>query len=160
MINNFDRAFEELIGNEGGHSNHPSDPGGETMWGVTKKVAMENGYMGSMRELPITKAKEIYKKQYWNDYLNGIPYIVAFNFLDAAVNHGVKQATLFLQRALGVHDDGIMGINTTAAAVSINPYKLCMLFNSERISFYTKLRTWRSFGRGWANRVANNLKVV
>ena len=32
----FDPLFERLMDHEGGYVNHPDDPGGETMWGVTK----------------------------------------------------------------------------------------------------------------------------
>ena len=39
----FDPLFERLMDHEGGYVNHPSDPGGETMWGVTKRVAVAHG---------------------------------------------------------------------------------------------------------------------
>ena len=33
----FDRAFELLIGSEGGYVNDPHDPGGETKYGISKR---------------------------------------------------------------------------------------------------------------------------
>ncbi|HIA2409759.1 TPA: glycosyl hydrolase 108 family protein, partial [Burkholderia contaminans] len=36
-MSSFDDAFEALMGNEGGYSNSPADPGGETMWGITAR---------------------------------------------------------------------------------------------------------------------------
>ncbi|MEC7119041.1 MAG: glycosyl hydrolase 108 family protein, partial [Pseudomonadota bacterium] len=30
----WDEIFDRLMEHEGGYVNHPSDPGGETMWGV------------------------------------------------------------------------------------------------------------------------------
>ena len=51
-MKNFDRAFAALLGHEGGYSNHPDDPGGETNWGVTLTVARANGYVGRMQEMP------------------------------------------------------------------------------------------------------------
>ena len=33
----FDKAFEILIGHEGGYVNHPDDPGGETKFGISKR---------------------------------------------------------------------------------------------------------------------------
>ena len=33
---NFDKAFELVIGHEGGYSNNPKDPGGETKYGISK----------------------------------------------------------------------------------------------------------------------------
>ena len=49
---NFDQAFTQLLGHEGGYSNNPYDAGGVTMWGVTEKVARQSGYMGDMRDYP------------------------------------------------------------------------------------------------------------
>ena len=97
---NFDQAFDRLIGHEGGYANSPSDPGGETMWGVTKNVARANGYEGSMMNLPRDTAKAIYRKQYWNAIqADKLPEALRFHVFDAAVNSGNKQAVKWLQRA-------------------------------------------------------------
>ena len=61
-MSDFDKAFELLIGNEGGYVNNQKDPGGETNWGITKTVAVANGYAGDMRTMPKETAKGIYKK--------------------------------------------------------------------------------------------------
>lgn len=160
MLSNFERAFHELLGHEGGYANHPNDPGGETMWGVTKRVAREYGYEGEMKSLPLETAKQIYRSLYWKEEYDVIPYSVAFNLFDAGVNHGHKRAVIFLQRALDLPEDGILGPNTLSACFSMNPYKVVALFNAERLFFYTKLRAWPSFGKGWSRRVASNLKGV
>ncbi|WP_454694039.1 glycosyl hydrolase 108 family protein [Achromobacter aegrifaciens] len=90
---NFDQAFDRLIGHEGGYSNHPDDPGGETMWGVTIAVARANGYAGPMRSLPRDVAKAIYRAHYWDEVkADSLPFPVAFQVFDAAVNHGTGQA--------------------------------------------------------------------
>ena len=62
----FDQAFKRLMKNEGGYVNHPRDPGGETMYGVTKNVAVAHGYKGSMRNLPISIAMDIARQSYWD----------------------------------------------------------------------------------------------
>lgn len=59
-MRNFDKAFVELLGNEGSYSNDPHDPGGETMWGITIAVARENGYVGAMKDMDQSIAKTIY----------------------------------------------------------------------------------------------------
>lgn len=158
---NFDQCFERLIGHEGGYSNHPNDPGGETMWGITKRVAVENGYTGPMRELTREQAKAIYKSAYW-DRAKADQYdpAIGFQLFDAAVNHGIGNAIRFLQRAVGTTADGIVGPKTLAAIAAMDVDDVLMRFNAERLQFYTDLSTWSTFGRGWARRVAGNLKYA
>ena len=38
MQSNWDNAFKMMLASEGGYVNHPSDPGGMTNLGVTKRV--------------------------------------------------------------------------------------------------------------------------
>lgn len=155
---NFDQAFDRLIGHEGGYSNHPQDPGGETMWGVTAKVARSWGYTGAMRDLPRDSAKEIYQALYWNKVRAGeLPEAIRFDAFDTAVNSGVSQAVKLLQRAAGVRDDGIIGPKTLAAAKSMDPQLLDKRFNGYRLLFMTDLKNWAPFAKGWARRIANNL---
>lgn len=158
MSNNFEQAFVDLLGHEGGYSNNPADPGGETNWGITIAVARENGYLGSMKDMDASVAKTIYAKKYWLSEFENLPYPVAFQVFDAAVNSGVGQAIRWLQRSVGTADDGKIGPVTLTAVSNINPLKLVLLFNAERLMFMTNLSTWGSFGKGWARRVASNLK--
>ncbi|NYT62369.1 glycoside hydrolase family 108 protein [Alcaligenaceae bacterium] len=156
---NFETAFERLIGHEGGYVNHPNDPGGETNWGITLRTARAAGYSGNMRDLERSVAKAIYRTEYWGrakaEQYDGA---IAFQVFDAAVNHGVGQAIRFLQRAVAVADDGAVGPVTLAAVRAATVTDVLSRFNAERLEFYTKLSTWPSFGRGWARRVAGNLK--
>ena len=157
-MSNFDRAFVELLGYEGGYSNHPDDPGGETNWGVTIAVARANGYVGDMKDMDQTVAKAIYAKLYWLPAFDALPYPVAFQIFDAAVNSGVGQAVRWLQRAVGVADDGKLGPLTLAAISAAPVAAVVLLFNAERLTFMTNLSTWPSFGKGWARRIAGNLR--
>lgn len=157
-MSHFDRAFTDLIGNEGGYSNNPADPGGETMWGVTLAVARENGYMGAMRDFTQAMAKIIYLKKYWLPQFDELPYGLAFQLFDGAVNSGVGQSIRWLQRALGEADDGKFGPVTMAAALKADPVKIAMLFSAKRLIFMTQLTGWASFGKGWARRIAENLE--
>lgn len=158
MSEKFDRAFVELLGHEGGYVNNPADPGGETNWGITVAVARENGYVGPMKDMDQSVAKTIYARKYWLPEFESLPYPVAFQVFDAAVNSGVGQAVRWLQRALGVADDGRIGPVTLRATQAVDPLKLVLLFNAERLTFMTNLSTWGSFGKGWARRIAGNLK--
>lgn len=60
----FNACFDWLMANEGRYSNDPADPGGETMWGITKTVARQCGYTGPMRHMPLEVARRIYRDLY------------------------------------------------------------------------------------------------
>lgn len=157
----FDEAFERLIGHEGGYSNNPADPGGETMFGITKRVAEAFGYTGPMKDLPLEEAKRIAKAAYWNPCkADDLPEAVRFDVFDGAYNSGVGQSVKWLQRACGVLEDGKMGQVTIAACSTIDGGKLASRYNGHRLGFMADLKKWPDFGRGWARRIAENLKAA
>lgn len=152
---NFDTAFDRLIGNEGGYSNNPADPGGETNWGISKRSYPNV----DIKNLTRDGAKAIYRPDFWNrihaDELNGG---VAFQAFDFAVNSGIETAVRKLQTAVGVADDGHWGPVTRAAATAMSPTDTIMRFNAERLDFMRKLSNWTAAGKGWAGRIAADLR--
>lgn len=96
--------IDEVIAREGGYSNHPSDRGGPTNFGITQAVARANGYAGDMRQLPRAMAETIYRRLYWDRpgyaFVAEIAPHIAAELFDSAVNMGPATATGFLQRAL------------------------------------------------------------
>jgi lysozyme family protein len=155
---NFDDAFGELIIREGSYVNNPSDPGGETMYGVTARVARAHGYAGPMRSLSIEQAKSIARSEYWDTIkADDLPDEIRFDVFDTAYNSGVSEAVRLLQRAAGVNDDGKLGPVTLNTIRSLNPWRLLCRFNGQRLEFLRHLGTWQTFGGGWAGRVAKNL---
>lgn len=156
----FDDAFHELLGHEGAYADHPSDPGGRTMWGVTERVAREFGYAGDMRELPVDTAKQIYRAQYWDRVqADQLPEALRYPTFDAAVNSGVTQAVKWLQRAVGAVDDGRIGPETIRMANGSNPERAARRMLGRRLRFMTELSTWQAFGRGWSKRIASLLEA-
>ena len=152
----FDEAFTKLLGHEGGYSDHPSDPGKATMWGITEAVARANGYTGPMRQLPQAEAKRIYKTLYWDRVqADALPDKVRYAVFDAAVNSGPGQAIRWLQRALGVADDGKIGPVTIAYLRQSDPEAVTRKMLAQRLRFMTSLTAWPSFSRGWARRIAD-----
>lgn len=157
-MSSFDDAHAKLIGNEKGHSNNPADPGGETMWGITARVARAHGYAGQMIDLPLQTAKDIAKKMYWNPLqLDQVDSRVAFQIFDANYNGG--HPVIWMQGAAGIKVDGLFGAETIAAVNATDPLKFMMRWNSLRIRYFTSLQKWLTFGKGWANRIADNLKI-
>ena len=156
----FEKAFDKLLGHEGGYSDHAADPGGKTRFGITEAVARENGYQGDMRELPLALAKTIYRRKYWDAVrADELPDAVRYPVFDAAVNSGPGQAVRWLQRALGVADDGRIGPVTLGAARVANGEALKAAILAERLRFMTNLSNWPSFSRGWARRIADLLEA-
>lgn len=158
---NFDQAFDALIGNEGGYSFNANDPGAETMWGITARVARRNGYLGDMKALRRETAKGIAEHEYWMPaHCDDLPPTLRFQVFDAAYNSGPPQAAKWLQRAVGAHDDGIIGPATLAAVNAAPALVVGILFDAARLDFMTDLPTWGGFGRGWAKRIARNLRTL
>jgi lysozyme family protein len=153
----FEDLIDRVLGHEGGYVNHPADPGGETQWGISRRSYPNL----DIRNLSRAAAVSIYRRDFWQrvsgDFL---PPAFAFQALDAAVNHGIETSVRWMQRAAGVADDGVIGPITLGAVRAANPADLVLLFNAERLAFYAKLRTFDSFGRGWCNRVAGNLRYA
>lgn len=153
----FDQAFDRLIGHEGGYVNNPRDPGGETKFGISKRAYRDV----NIASLTIDDARRIYQRDYWDKArCSDLPPQVAFQVFDTAVNSGIGQATRFLQRAVGVADDGSIGPLTIAAVFRLQPEQVAARFNGQRLDFMSRLSTWDTFGKGWARRVAQNLMEI
>lgn len=155
---NFEKAFEKLLGHEGGFVDHPRDPGGATRYGITQRVARAHGYQGEMRELPVSEARRIARIAYWDAVrADEVPDAVRYDLFDAAYHSGPEQATKWLQRAAGADDDGKLGPKTLLAVRMADPQLLAKRFNGHRLRFLSDLKTWDAFGKGWARRLAANL---
>lgn len=151
----FDRAFEMLIGHEGGYVNDPRDPGGETKYGISRRAYPGEDIAG----MTLERAKLIYRRDYWGPAgCDAVPDAVRFDLFDTAVNAGPRAAIRMLQRAARANDDGILGARTLMALQGIDPMRLLARFNGERLDHLNDLPTWPAFGRGWTQRVAENLK--
>ena len=151
----FDQCFEKVIGYEGGYTLDPKDPGGETNWGISKRAYPSIDIKNLTRE----GAKEIYKRDYWDRaQCDSLPPTLAFFLFDAAVNSGIGQAIRFLQRAVGVADDGVLGPLTMSCVKRLDNESLCARFLGQRLDFMTRLSTWDYFGKGWARRISDQLK--
>lgn len=155
MSDKFLKAINRVLSHEGGYTTGEGDPGGETKWGISKRSYPNV----SIKELTRSQAIAIYYRDFWQkagceSFSDGVGY----QLLDSAINSGISQSIRFLQRAVGVADDGILGPISKDAIASMNEAKMIMLFNAERLEFMTKLKNWPNHGKGWARRIAQNLR--
>lgn len=104
--------------------------------------------------------KAIYKRDFW-DHIHGdeLPFGAVFQVFDFAVKSGIRTAIKALQRAIGVVDDGTWGPATHDAALAMSQTDIIMRFVAERLDFWADLSTWPTFGRGWARRAAQDLRI-
>jgi len=165
----FNTAFTRLMVSEGGYSNNPADPGNWTGGRVnagelrgTKYGIAANTYPHlNIEALTRDNAIAIYKRDWWDRiHADQLDDGVAFQLLDAAINSGVAQATRFLQRAVGVADDGVWGDVSQAALAKMYETDVILRFLAQRIEFMCKLSTFDKFGRGWMRRIAANLEYA
>src|SRR5215207_178104 len=163
---NYADALRHVLKYEGGWSDHPHDTGGATMRGVIQRTY--TGYrkgkelkVQSVKNITDAELAEIYRNQYAAKVrFDDIPAGVDFVIFDGAVNSGPAQSVKWLQRALGIKVDGLIG-EATLAAVAEHPDhdRLIADVLTRRMAFLRALRTWRYFGKGWSSRLAQVQKT-
>lgn len=152
---NFDDACTRLLGIEGGYVNNPADPGGETNWGICKRSYP----LVDIKSLTREGAKAIYLSDFWSRiHADRLPDGVAYQLFDFAVNSGIETAVRRFQRAIGVADDGHWGPISQSTAECFTESDMIQLLNAERLEFMTRCSNWPDASRGWARRIAKNLR--
>lgn len=157
----FDQALKKLMELEGQYSNHPDDPGGETMFGITE--LSWQSYRGdddrlpeSVRDITEEHARQYYLVEWWEhgcyDKLEN--QRLATLYFVSSVNMGEHRATQLLQICLGVEDDGLCGPKTLEAAEKWTEESLVAAYASALKRYYSSLNK-PQFTQGWMNRVDN-----
>ena len=148
----FDQVFKMVVGSEGGYVNDPNDAGGETKYGISKRSYPSV----NIPALTLESAKAIYLHDFWNKIKgDSLPPSLAALVFDAAINSGPSQAVRWLQMALGVAADGIIGPVTLAAVAAYKPgWELMAKCQAQRILFMSGLDgEWDRYKKGWVERV-------
>ena len=161
-MDNFARCFAFTLGAEGGFTNAPSDPGNWTGGAVghgelhgTKYGISAAAYPGlDIENLSEQDAEDIYRRDYYDAlYGDELQVPVAMVLFDGAVNAGLRRAVIWLQQALSLPADGVLGAQTLAAAKAADVMALAREMLARRIDFYARLAAWSNFGLGWTRRV-------
>ena len=135
---------------EGGYSNDPKDPGGETHWGISKRSYPRL----DIRNLTADDAARIYARDYWLPA--GCAHyrdVMALAVFDAAVNQGVRAAVTMLQGVVAVTADGIPGLRTIEAVDRADHRELVVRYLERRWDRYHDTGGATVFLRGWTRRL-------
>ena len=165
-----DEILTSILKREGGYVDHPSDRGGPTNYGVTQSTL--SSYRGKdvtpqdVKDLSENEARSIIVKLYWqNPGFDKLPgeQLQAI-MLDCAVNHGQAQAVKYLQVAIGVDPDGVLGPVTLAALPYMDADRVARKVLAERFRHYGRIishdHSQAVFASGWMNRAAELLDSV
>lgn len=158
MLTPFQLALKRVLEHEGLYSHDPRDPGGETYKGISRRAhpnwpgwkiidqlksdtpagTLQHN-LGAIEGQLQPLVEDLYRKHYWEPlFCDRSSAAMGFQVFDAAVNHGEKVARRLLQLSNG------------------SPYR----FNAEHLKFYTSLPNFKTFGRGWTNRIIKNLEYA
>lgn len=154
------KAFMNVIKEEGGYVNDPSDPGGETKYGISKRSYPKV----DIKHLTLEQAAVIYKQDFYDKLkCDELPTdMIAQEVLEEAVNMGQKVATSFLQivcKSMGssIEVDGKIGSRTLEALKDIPEDIVLACIRSLSIAHYLELAhdrpPMRKFLKGWIKRV-------
>lgn len=168
-MSSFETTFSRTIGHEGKFQANPKDRGnwtsgkegvGElkgTKWGL---AAMTYPHL-DIANITLEQAKEIYYNDWWLKLkMERWPNVIKYQMFDAAFNHGTGRANQFLQFAARVKDDGVIGPKTITAVNMTDPNDLVLRFLAKRLRYFTEVKTWAEFSRGWSLRVAQCLEYA
>ncbi len=160
MDRNFAETMKLVLKHEGNFSDHPQDPGGATMKGITlatfRRYVDRKATKDDLRNITQAQLQDVYKRHYWNavradDLPDGVDY-AAFDF---AVNSGPSRAARYLQAAVGVRQDGKIGPQTIAAVKACMAPTVINDLCDRRMAFLRGLETWPTFRKGWTSRVTD-----
>ena len=133
-MKDFNKALKFVLKWEGGYSNDPRDPGGETNFGISKRSYPNE----DIKNMTLDRAKEIYYQNYWlKAGCDDLPYPFNIVVFDTAVNMGRSRAIKF-----------------------IDPYNDWRDYLLKRLYTYSKFKQAKLYFRGWANRTLDLYKLI
>ncbi|QOZ25268.1 glycoside hydrolase family 108 protein [Bradyrhizobium sp. CCBAU 51753] len=151
---------------EGGKDDDPVDPGGRTNQGVIQREfsawLRKNGKPNrDVFTMTDAERDEIYWENYgqkvrFNELPPGVDLVVA----DGAINSGPSQSVKWVQRALGLTADGVLGNVTLQAILNYPDHDdLIAKVVERRNAFLRSLKTFYHFGKGWLSRTSQLQKI-
>lgn len=159
MDRNFAKSLALVLKHEGGWSDHPKDPGGATMKGVTlanfRRYVKADATKAELRKITDAQLATVYRRFYWDAVAGAeLPDGVDFAVFDFAVNSGPARAAKYLQAVVNAKQDGRIG-PATLAAVRAKPHAAIIntLCDNRLVFMQSLKKLWPTFKNGWTTRV-------
>ncbi|MQT14405.1 glycoside hydrolase family 108 protein [Segnochrobactrum spirostomi] len=166
---NFSACLAITLGHEGGYSSERADPGNWTGGKVGRGLLRGTKFGISAAAYPTLNitaltpadAARIYAADYWRPVQgDALPAGVDLATFDYAVNSGLSRAVKALQSSAGAKADGDFGPLTLEAVEKSTATKAATIaivgaICDRRLAFLRSLKTWGTFGAGWAKRVGD-----
>jgi len=171
MTMTIDDILTDVLKSEGWdrYTNHPSDRGGPTKWGITLKayrdLVDEEATELTIRNLTEAEARAFYNRFYVVEPgFDKVHPLVQPLLIDCGVNHGPKRAATWFQKAVGTEQDGVIGPVTLAAQMALPPQAIYLQICASRFRFYGAIvgrdHSQAAFISGWNNRGAKFLVAL
>lgn len=169
----FSLAIPIVLRREGRFAEVAGDPGGATNYGVSLRWLKSQGLLteleqeegdvaqgdvAAVKAMTQAEAESFYEKYWWDkyNYTAVAPQAVATKIFDTAVNVGASRAHKFVQQAVGMTQDGVLGAQTLAKVNAANSILLLSQVQNIQASFYKALvaadPSRQKFLAGWLAR--------
>ena len=158
MKKNFKASLEHVLVHEGGWADHPRDPGGATMKGITlatyRRHSGQSRSKKDLRNISDGEIDQIYRSGYWDMcQCDKLPSGVDYTVFDGAVNSGPGRSAIWLQAAIGAKHDGGIGPKTLARVNKHDAAVVADQICDNRLKTLQTFNTWDTFGKGWSQTV-------
>jgi len=162
-MSDYKNAIATVLKHEGGYVKDPTDRGGETFMGISRKyfprwegwsIVDVDHFDDRLEDLVIN----FYKKYFWDALNLGLieDDFVASMLMNIAVNQGKKSVAKKIQRILRVVVDGNVGPITIGALNDASRDAFVYQFVLETVDLYAHIinkdRSQKKFIVGWLNR--------
>ncbi len=163
MKSNFANSLTFTLKYEGGYSSNRKDPGNwtggkvgvGTLKGTKYGIAAHSYPKLDIKNLTLDDVKPIYEKNYWHPIQgDSLPLGIDLATFDSGVMSGPSRGAKWLQAALGIKQDGVVGPNTLVKARVADPKVIVKKICAKRTGFVQSLKTFVTFGKGWTARIA------
>jgi lysozyme family protein len=162
MDDSFDACLEFTLAEEGGYSDHPTDPRLASNFGITlaglRRFLRDPGLgVDDVRHMPCATVRALYLTDFWNrTRCDALPPGVDLMVFDHAVNAGPDRAARALQLACGhkrADVDGAVGPDTINRVTLSDSLTLLDSLAAMQRTGYRQMAAYGLFGEGWLARI-------